>query len=74
MPCRAGITTKPEERRREWEQEEPTMRNWELSGPFSSRQAAQEWEDEQPCIKHGGGNEPDARGVQWWGYRFDYSD
>ena len=72
MPCRAGITTRPSERKKEWERSEPTMRNWQLFGPFSSRQAAQQWENQQPCIRHGGGNEPDTPGAQWYGYRFDY--
>jgi len=71
MPCRAGITTRPEVRKKEWEQREPTMRNWQRFGPFSSRLAAQEWEDRQPCEKHSGGDEPDTPAV-WYGYRFDY--
>ena len=72
MPCRAGITTRPKERKAEWERIEPTMRNWRLSGPFSSRQVAQDWENQQPCAKHGGGNEPDSPTAVWFGYRFDY--
>jgi hypothetical protein len=72
MACRAGITTRPDERKREWERKEPTLRNWQLFGPFASRSAAQKWEEQQPCTKHGGGNEPDTPGARWYGYRFDY--
>ena len=73
MPCRAGITTRPDERKKEWKQKEPTMRNWKLVGPFPSREAAQAWEDQQLlCTKHGGGSDPDGILTEWYGYRFDY--
>ena len=48
------------------------MRYWELHGPFADRQAAQNWEDKQPCIKSGGGRDPDLILASWYGYRFDY--
>jgi hypothetical protein len=73
MTCRAGITTRPEDRKREWRLEHPTMRHWEVVGPFASRQEAQSWEDRQRgCERSGGGDEPDYPGARWYGYRFDY--
>jgi hypothetical protein len=73
MPSRAGITTRPEERKREWERVKPSMRNWRLFGPFLNRQSAQQWADKQPGKKHGGGHQPKIPDIKWYGYRFDYS-
>ncbi len=72
MACRAGITTRLDERKTEWQQRYPGMRNWQAFGPFSSRSTAQKWEDSQPCEKSGGGADPDAPGAKWYGYRFDF--
>jgi len=72
MGCRAGITTRPSERKTEWQQHYPNMRNWQLFGPFLIRDAAQAWEDKQPCEKSGGGADPDSLLVSWYGYRFDF--
>jgi hypothetical protein len=72
MGCRAGITTRPDERKAEWQQRYRTMRNWQLYGPFANRAAAQAWEDRQPCEKSGGGADPDFAGAKWYGYRFDF--
>jgi hypothetical protein len=73
MSCRAGITTRPEERKKEWLIEYPSMRNWQVFGPFASREMAQSWENSQyGCDKSHGGNEPDDRNAKWFGYRFNY--
>jgi hypothetical protein len=72
MSCRAGITTRPSDRQREWKQKYPGLYNWQLFGPFSNRSLAQAWENNQPCVKSGGGDEPDSPNVKWYGYRFDY--
>lgn len=72
MACRAGITTRPSERKKEWEQKYPNMYNWVLHGPFDSRTNAQAWEGAQNCEKHHGGNEPDSSSAMWYGYTFDY--
>ncbi len=72
MGCRAGITTRPEERKREWKRRYPTLRNWQQQR-FTSRAAAQSWENQQwGCERHGGGSEPDYIGAVWYGYRFDF--
>lgn len=72
MPCRVGITTRLEERKKEWEQRYPAMRNWQAFGPFDNRAEAQAWENGQPCKKSGGGADPDSLGAPWYGYRFDF--
>ena len=72
MGCRVGITTRPSERKAEWQQRYPNMRNWQLVGPFANRTAAQAWENQQPCEKSGGGADPDSPGAKWYGYRFDF--
>ncbi len=72
MPCRAGITTRLQERRQEWQRKYRHMRNWKAEGPFQSRADAQAWEDRQPCEKSGGGADPDSPGARWYGYRFYY--
>ena len=72
MPCRAGITTRLNERKKEWQQTYPAMRNWQAIGPFRNRALAQEWEDSQPCEKSGGGADPDFAGAVWYSYRFDF--
>lgn len=72
MGCRAGITTRLSERKAEWQQKYPKMRNWQQFGPFADRAAAQAWEDKQACDKSGGGADPDFRGAKWYGYRFDF--
>lgn len=72
MGCRAGITTRLDERQTEWQRQYPTMRNWQAYGPFQNRAAAQQWEDSQPCVKSGGGADPDFLGARWYSYKFDF--
>ena len=72
MGCRVGITTRLAERKKEWEQKYPHMRNWQEYGPFENRKKAQAWEDRQPCDKSGGGADPDNPNVKWYGYRFEF--
>lgn len=72
MKCRAGITTRPEDRKQEWKVRYPSMKNWELFGPFASRAEAQKWEDNQLCEKSGGGSDPDSPFAKWYGYKFDF--
>lgn len=73
MPCRVGITTRPEERKAEWEREVVGLQNWQILGTYSSRQKAQDHEDRYAartgCLASHGG--PDVTG-KWNVYRFDY--
>ena len=74
MPCRAGITTEPEERKRDWESKVIELRNWTLYGPYDSKTLAQNKEDEliqrYGCEGHPGG--PNVPGP-WYAYKFDYT-
>jgi hypothetical protein len=72
MGCRAGITTRPSERKAEWKDKYQSMRAWQLVGPFQNRAAAQAWEDKQACERSPGGDDPDSRGATWYGYRFEF--
>lgn len=72
MGCRAGITTRLDERKAEWQGKYRSMRNWQAVGPFASREGAQGSEDRQPCEKSGGGADPDTPNAKWYGYRFDF--
>ena len=71
---RCGITTRPNERRREWERELGVIQNWNLVQGFSSREEAQDWEDnhDQTWQKHGGGREPNDKDAKWYGYEFEH--
>ena len=74
MPCRVGITTRPEKRKSEWEREVIGLRNWEIIGSYPTKSQAQAHEDryanQHGCIAaHGGA---DAPGI-WYVYRFDYT-
>ena len=73
MPCRAGITTRPEERRAEWERQVVGLTNWRILGTYRSRQEAQAHENryaQQTGCRAGAGGS-DAPGL-WHVYRFDY--
>lgn len=73
MPCRVGITTDPERRKKEWESQVVGLKNWRILGTHSTRKAAQDHEDryarQHNCEAHHGG--ADASGP-WHVYRFDY--
>lgn len=74
MPCRVGITTRPDTRRTEWEAKVVGLSGWRIIGTHRSRAAAQEQESSYAtrngCQAHGGGR--DANGP-WSVYRFDYT-
>jgi len=74
MPCRVGITTDPDERKRQWENKVIGLRNWRIIGSHSSKAKAQEQEtsyaERNNCKAHAGG--PDKGGT-WYVYRFDYT-
>lgn len=77
MPCRAGITTNRDVRKRAHARRFAGFRSWRVvAGPFHSREAAQAWETaycrRSGCIAHRGGRSPDDLNALWWGYRFTY--
>lgn len=73
MPCRVGITTNPELRKRQWEAKVVGLTNWRILGTYRNRAEAQDREDKYAerhgCRAHHGG--ADAAGM-WSVYRFDY--
>ena len=74
MPCRVGITTDPDRRRAEWENEVVGLKNWRILQQFESRKEAQDYETSYAkrynCHAHGGGR---AAPGPWYVYRFDYT-
>ena len=72
MPRRAGITTRPHERRTEWLREHPIMSNWQVFGPFASLEQAEAWQDlQRTSIRCDAGAEARTESARWWGYWFD---
>ena len=57
------MTTDPATRKKYWEGQYPTLRNWKILASGLSREAAQKLEDEMArsgnCTSSGGGNDPD---------------
>ncbi len=45
MPCRIGITTDPDRRKREWKQQHSTLYNWQILQTAQSKSEAQSWEN-----------------------------
>ena len=74
MPCRVGITTDPEERRRHWQSQHPTLRNWQILSTHPTKAAAQNRENEEArrrgCQASPGGAGPEN--AIWSVYYFDY--
>lgn len=71
MMGKVGITTRPDERRREHESTYGHLSNWHVEGPFPSREAARMWEMAHPYYDGSPiGNEPDNIFAKWYGYSF----
>ena len=74
MPCRVGITTNPERRKREWASKLHGMRGWRILKSCTNRKQAQRLEREYAvkygCKAYGGGNR--AKGP-WCVYKFEYT-
>ena len=74
MPCRVGITTDPDTRKKYWENQVVGFSRWRILKSFSTKDAAQKFENEYSkkhgCKAHAGG--PDTKGT-WYAYRFDFS-
>lgn len=47
MGCRVGITTDPDRRKREWQQEYPNLWDWKLLAEYATKSAAQARENEE---------------------------
>ena len=74
MGCRVGITTRPQQRKNEWQRKHPRLRNWRLFGPYPSKARAQAREDALAasfgCVAHHGGGR--RRRANWYVYYFEY--
>lgn len=74
MACRVGITTNPGRRKREWESEYPTLRNWRIVSRHKTKSAAQAAEDRfadsYGCDASPGGAGPEH--ANWCVYVFEY--
>ena len=73
MPCRVGITTDPERRKREWINHYGSINNWMQWGPYT-RDHAQNEENRiahaYNCVSHPGGPES---GHSWYVYKFNFN-
>ena len=74
MGCRIGITTNPGARRRHWESQYPTLRNWRIVSRHESKSEAQREENRLArlygCEAHPGGDGPER--AKWCVYMFEY--
>ena len=82
MPCRVGITTDPQKRRKYWESRVIGLENWRTHGIHLSKEDAQKEEDRRvqdcssrgnrgTCHGHAGGGDP--KDEVWTVYSFDYT-
>ena len=74
MPCQIGISMSPEQRKTQWEQERPTLRNWQILEVCDRKSEAQRRERELArqygCHHHQGGSGPEY--TTWYVYYFQY--
>ena len=74
MACRVGMTTNPGRRKREWEREHPTLRNWTILGRYKTKTKAQQVEKmlakRHGCVFYPGGDGDEND--NWVVYKFDY--
>ena len=74
MGCRIGITTRPDERREEWEDIFPFLSDWRILATVQSKTAAQKKENELAkkygCEASAGGSGPEN--ATWYVYMFRF--
>lgn len=74
MPCQVGMTTDPERRLHEWENEVVGLKNWKILDTYTNREAARKAEERFAkrfrCNYHPGGE--GAHGP-WHVYYFEYT-
>lgn len=83
MPCRIGITTKPDESRAYWQNQVTGFTNWQILNTFRSKAAAKEYETGY-ALRNGceaaledsyaprTGREYEVQYDWWYVYHFDY--
>ncbi|MBD3249456.1 hypothetical protein GF336_05405 [Candidatus Woesearchaeota archaeon] len=76
MPCRVGMTTDLDARKKYWETVYNKIWNWTVSGPYATREEAQKQETFlallHKCESGPGGDDPDNPLDDWYVYRFQY--
>lgn len=74
MPCRIGMTTNPDARKKDWKARHPTLRNWKILGEYDSKTKAQkaetEFAEQYGCKAYSGGSGPQKG--DWVVYKFNY--
>ena len=74
MPCQIGITTNPDRRKQEWQNQRPSLRNWTILEQHRTKTAAQQAENrfarQHGCNSGSGGDGPEN--ANWFVYKFDY--
>ena len=74
MPCRIGITTDPQGRKRQWEAQHPNLSGWDVLRVCNSKADAQNWENhlaqQHGCVAEPGG--AGAENATWYVYKFNY--
>lgn len=77
MPCRVGMTTRPQTREKEWQAVVTGFKNWRILERVDGRDEAQRLENhyakQYGCKASGGGDDPDKPGDKWFVYRFEYT-
>lgn len=75
MPCRVGMTTNPESRKKYWESQVVGLSNWKILATARSKTKAQELEiqyaQKYGCNYHPGGDGPEK--ATWYVYYFKYT-
>ena len=74
MPCRVGITTDPEGRKKDWERVHPSLTGWEILATYDNKTKAQARENVEAVIRgceaHPGGSGDEC--ATWFVYYFRY--
>lgn len=76
MPCRVGITTNPGERKRYWEGQYPTLRNWQILARCDTKSEAQKLDNHFVAL-YGCQSAPGGAGAErddWIVYKFEYAE
>lgn len=74
MVCRIGITTDPDKRKKDWENQYPSLYDWKILEKCYSKYDAQNAENrfarQYGCESHPGGS--GEEGGVWYVYKFSY--
>jgi len=78
MPCRVGITTRPEELKEEWKARVSGFHGWQLLERTRDQEKARELQNHYArrfnCIASGSDEELENSDALWYVYSFVYMD